>query len=46
MWNNILRRLLPRSAVEKITFLETRADKDAVFDLETFPKGESSEGGA
>lgn len=40
MWNNILKRLLPRSAVEKITFLESRHDTEAVFDLDTLPKGE------
>jgi hypothetical protein len=40
MWNTVVKRVLPRSALDKVVFLESREDTAAIFDLERLPKCE------
>lgn len=42
MWNSLVRRVLPRSAIDKVVFLESKEDTEAFFDLSLLPKGEST----
>jgi hypothetical protein len=40
MWA-IIKRVLPKSALDKIIFLDKKVDVERVFDLDTLPKGMS-----
>jgi hypothetical protein len=40
MWN-VVKRVLPRAALEKFSFLDSPAAIDEVFDLHHLPRGES-----
>lgn len=40
MWNSVIKRLLPRSAIEKVVFLENKEQTAEVFDLDSLPEGE------
>ncbi|KAL1408701.1 hypothetical protein Q8F55_005514 [Vanrija albida] len=37
MWNSVVKRVLPRSSLEKVSFLDTPESKAAVFDLDVLP---------
>jgi hypothetical protein len=41
MWG-VIKRVLPKSALDKIIFLDKQVDLERVFDLESLPKGKSS----
>lgn len=38
MWNGAVKRVLPRSSLEKVSFLDTPEQKAAVFDLDVLPE--------
>jgi len=40
MWG-IIKRVLPKSALDKIIFLDKKADVERVFDLDILPKSKS-----
>jgi hypothetical protein len=42
MWNSIIKRLLPKSALEKVVFLESKDQTSEVFNLDQLPKSELS----
>lgn len=44
MWNTVVKRVLPRSALDKVIFLQNREQTQTVFDLDSLPKGEQCTG--
>jgi hypothetical protein len=38
MWG-VVKRVLPKSALDKVIFLDKEADVEKVFDLDNLPKG-------
>ncbi|KAL7422758.1 hypothetical protein Q5752_002051 [Cryptotrichosporon argae] len=38
MWNGVVKRVLPRSALDKVAFVQTHADLEAVFDPGRLPR--------
>lgn len=40
MWNSVVKRLLPRSAIDKVVFLESKEQTAEVLNLDSLPSGE------
>lgn len=39
LWNSVVRRVLPRYALDRLSFLNSREDIEAIFEMDKFPKG-------
>jgi len=40
LWNSVVKRVLPRSAIDMVVFLQNRNEMANIFDLDTLPKCE------
>lgn len=39
MWNSVIKRVLPKSAIDKVVFLESNEQTAEIFNLASLPRG-------